>query len=211
MKFGVKYRGKEEDVPGKALNAAADKLSKINQVRLAQSASFEMRKYLTRVSDALHQRHGGAWPGGTTNTSLSKRSGKGLRSVKNFIVRIGDGGVVANIRLNNYMAFHERGGWIKARNGKYLTIPLRAALDARGVPLRARARDWPNSFIIKSRAGNLLIVHKVGDQIEPLYVLKKSVRIRARLGLRKELRTQRVEFRRAVFAEIRALAKGQKR
>ena len=51
------------------------------------------------------------------------------------------------------------------KNGKYLCIPLPAALDSSGLPLKSSPRDWPNTFCAKSKAGNLLIFQRRGTSI----------------------------------------------
>lgn len=72
---------------------------------------------------------------------------------------------------------HERGATIRPRRSKYLTIPLPAALTSAGVPKQASARDWPNTFVRKA----IIFQKLAGGQIQPLYVLKKQVRIPPRL------------------------------
>jgi hypothetical protein len=90
-----------------------------------------------------------------------------------------------------------------------LTIPLPAALDARGVPRKRSARDWDNTFVQKSRRGNLLIFQRRGREIVPLYALKPEVRVRARLGVRDELEAGVAGFvERAAAAMIQQLARG---
>lgn len=86
-----------------------------------------------------------------------------------------------------YAAIQEFGGTISAENGKYLCIPLPAALDSSGVPLKSSSRDWPNTFVKTSKAGNLLIFQRRGTSVIPLYVLKTSVVIPPRLGMKKTL------------------------
>lgn len=181
----------------------AERLSPRNKARLLQSAEQEMRKYMTRVSDELISRHSGPWPTGTTATTLSKRSGKGVRSIKNFMVKGTADGVEGVWRLTRTMSFHERGGVIRAKNARYLTIPLPAALDSRGVPLRVSAREWDNTFIQMSRNGNLIIFQNRGREIVPLYVLKRSVRVPPRLGMRQTLIDNRPEFRRQLTARVK--------
>lgn len=208
--FTTKYRGRDVPVPSKQINAAADKLSPRNRARLAVEVELEMRKYLHRVASALITRHSRKWSYTYRGPDLQRRSGKGLTSVKNFIVKREAEDVAGHMRLNFYMAVHEHGAIVRARRSQYLTIPLEAALDANGIPKKRSARDWRNTFIAKSRAGNLIIFHREGRRITPLYVLKKRVRIPARLGLRKELSRQRPEFRRNVLERIRELAKTQR-
>ena len=80
-----------------------------------------------------------------------------------------------------YAEAQERGGTIHAVRAKYLTIPLPAALTPAGV-LRKRARLWENTFFKKSKAGNLILFQKQSGKIIPLFLLKKSVTLKGRLG-----------------------------
>ena len=64
---------------------------------------------------------------------------------------------------------------------------LPAALNSHGTPRTKGPRDWQNTFVAKSKAGNLIIFQKRGSQIMPLYVLKTSVTIKPRLGMKKTL------------------------
>ena len=50
--------------------------------------------------------------------------------------------------------------------------------------VRGRARDFPDTFVRRSGAGNLLIFQAMGDgTVEPLFVLKSEVTIPARPAL----------------------------
>jgi hypothetical protein len=124
------------------------------------------------------------------------------------MVRSKPNGAEGFFRLNRYMAMHEKGGVIRAKTSNYLTIPLPAALNGNGTPRQLSARQWQGTFVARSRAGNLIIFQKRGRDIVPLYVLKKSIRIRARLGLKKTLQRLRPLFRRGMMQRIRELKKG---
>lgn len=211
MEFNMRYRGRVVENPSAVINRMAEKLSPRNLQRLAQTGEQEMRKYMTAVADDLIRRHSGPWPTGTTATTLSKRSGKGVRSIRNFMVRRRATEVEGIWRLTRYMSFHEKGGIIRARSARYLTVPLPAALNADGTPIHIRARDWPDTFVIMSRRNNLLIVQRRGRQIVPLYVLKKSVRIPPRLGMEKTIRQFGPTFRKNVQSRIRELLTLQQR
>lgn len=79
-----------------------------------------------------------------------------------------------------YAAIHEHGGVISPTRGRMLAIPLRAVLTPAGVA-RKSPREYMNTFIARSRAGNLIIFQKIArDSIIPLFVLKESVTIPAR-------------------------------
>ncbi len=80
------------------------------------------------------------------------------------------------------LSVHEDGAVIR-KKGKMLAIPLPAALDSRGRPLKRGPRAWRNTFVARSRKGNLLIFQKRGKDIIPLFVLKDQVKIPRRLGM----------------------------
>ena len=86
-----------------------------------------------------------------------------------------------------YAAQREYGGTITPVRSRYLTIPLDAALTGAGVARYPSARSVPGLFLIRSLAGNLLLVQKVPGGIQPMYVLKDSVTQRAQPYLRPAL------------------------
>ena len=157
----------------------------------ARVLSKELKDFLTQVAEALAGRHSGAWPGGTTANTLSKRSGDLTTAIINSVTvagttmktiegTIGAPGII-------YARIQEEGGTIKAKSGKFLCIPLPSALDGNGLPLKSSPRDWPNTFCARSRAGNLIIFQRRGTSIVPMYVLRESVTIPPRLGMKKTL------------------------
>ncbi len=175
--------------------------------------SRELRDFLITVTEALEQRHGAGWPGGTRAKTLSKRSGEMLQSIV-ASVRVSGSSfdtITGEIGGSRIARVQEFGATITPKRAKYLTIPLPAALDSRGVPLKKSARDWQNTFVARSKAGNLIIFQKRGAGIMPLYVLKTSVTIPPRLGMQDTLRTGIPYFvDRAMDAMVRAVvsAKG---
>lgn len=125
---------------------------------------------------------------------LNVRSGKLRQSIGSrvFANETGITGLVGSgVRTGKRMVYaniHETGGMISATKSKYLTIPLDAAKTAAGAPRKAKARDWPNTFILRTKGGELLIVQKNGKKgIIPLYILKKSVNIPKRRYLSRTL------------------------
>jgi hypothetical protein len=155
------------------------------------SLSKELRDFLDSMAELLAQVHGDPWPGGTTPKTLSVRSGSLIASIIASVKVEGDTfeSLRGYIGAGPWGTTHEYGAVIKAKNAKYLTIPLRAALDSRGLPLKAKARDWKNTFVAKTKNGNLVIFQKVGTTIVPLYVLRTSVTIPPRLNMQKTLET----------------------
>lgn len=129
---------------------------------------------------------GGTSPAGRFPGTLSKRSGKLLASLSKDRIKVAGGmrsEVAVSYTLTGIATVHERGATIRPKRAKYLTVPLPPALTSRGIPKKKSARDWRNTFVLKSKKGNLLIVQKRADGgITPLYVLKKSVTIPKRLA-----------------------------
>ena len=187
--INFEFRNQRFQDAEKGLRAFADAIKK-DWDGSAKALSVELRAFLDGVAKALAGRHSGAWPGGTGAQSLSKRSGVFVDSILKSVTVSGEtfeaiqGTIGAGVP---YAAIQEFGGTISPKNAKYLCIPLPAAMDGSGQPLRSSPRDWPNTFVKRSKAGNLLIFQKRGTSIVPLYVLKSSVVIPARLGLRKTL------------------------
>ena len=174
-----------------ALSAVAKALEEAPD-RAARQITKDLRAYLQLVANHIQQAHGKPWsPGLRDPINLHVRSGAGLASIMKSIA-VHSGGSLAGTYgkiSTGTMAIHETGGVIAASGGGYLTIPLPAALDSRGVPLKHSARDWPNTFTQRSRKGNLIIFQRrLGTrEIIPLYVLKHSVRIPARLRMEQTL------------------------
>lgn len=184
MELHFEFRNKRFRDAEKGLRVFVQELNK-DWDGAAKILSAELKNFLDSVAAALVQRHSGAWPGGTGTKTLSRRSGNLVASIEKS-VRI-TGTTFGNLEGHIAAAFpgvvHEFGATIRPKNGKYLTVPLPAALDSRGVPLKKSARDWANTFVARSKKGNLLIFQRRGSQIVPLYVLKTSVKIPARLGM----------------------------
>jgi len=174
----------------------------------------DLKGFLTAVAESLAQRHSGAWPGGTSPAgtepgTLSKRSGTMLQSVLDSVKVVGLrwDDLQGEIGGNFYARVHEYGATIKVKNAKWLTIPLPAACDSRGVPLKKKAKDWDKTFIKRSKAGNLIIFQKRGRQLVPLYVLKEEVVIPPRLGMKAALDVSIPYFvDRSVDRMVKALA-----
>lgn len=157
-----------------------------NLLPLAKSI---IRKYMTGVVKSVAQRVDGPYPGGTSPAgqfpgTLSKRSGSLLASLNpsRIVETENSKELTTAFTLTGIAAVHERGATIRAKNSQFLTIPLPRALDKRGVALKPNARAWKNTFVAKSKKGNLLIFLKERGGIVPLYALKKTVTIPKRLA-----------------------------
>jgi hypothetical protein len=90
----------------------------------------------------------------------------------NFGVVLGTGPDVGLSEVK-YASIQEHGGTIKPLRAKWLTIPVGGT--------KGKAANYPDSFFIKSKSGNLLLVERRGKRggLHPLFVLKKEVKIPA--------------------------------
>ena len=172
-----------------------------------KQASPLLLQSLRKVAAQMQAQHGSAWNGQVANSgpNLQSRSGGGLASIRDSIqVAAENGTLIAGSISGGALSFHEEGGTIRASGSGYLTIPLPAALDPRGVPIRERARDWDFTFVKRSRKGNLLIFRRIpgARELTPLYVLKTSVYIRPRLGMEPAVNAEMGYFENKLFEQI---------
>ena len=148
-----------------------------------------MLVFLRAISDQMRSRHSGAWPGGTGAKSLSRRTGALLRTIEKSVKVTGKFTGTGEVRGQIgspliYASTQEFGATIRPKRAQYLTVPLPAALNANGMMKLPKARDYPRTFVARSRRGNLIIFQKKGrGKIIPLFVLKRQVRIPPRLNL----------------------------
>lgn len=155
------------------------------------SVTREMRIALEDVYARLEKKHGRGWPTGgapfgTSPDRLSRRTGGGLRSIRDSIlVAPGDMESMGQISTGK-MTIHETGGTITPKRAKYLAMPMIQALDSRGVPRKSGPRAWRNTFVARSKRGNLIIFQKrTGGKVVPLYLLKRKAVMPRRLGMAK--------------------------
>lgn len=95
-------------------------------------------------------------------------------------VTVGTGIRERGLKTVKYARIHEKGGIIRPRKAKALTIPFRG--------VKGRARNYPGAFIIRSKGGKAFLVRRQGVGLEWLYTLKQSVRIPARRWLSRTVR-----------------------
>lgn len=72
-----------------------------------------------------------------------------------------------------YASHKQTGGMIKAKFKKCLTIPISPESRNKNVG------DFKDLFKIKSKTGNDILAQKDGDEIKPLFILRKSVKQKA--------------------------------
>lgn len=152
----------------------------------------ELESFTKTVGAALAKRHSSAWsagtrlPAGDRTGKLARRSGTLQQALQNLGTVEGSEieDLQVTLSIPEPYGIHEFGGRVRAKRAKYLTIPLPAALDSSGVPLKRKARDWQNTFVAKTKKGNLMIFQRRGKEVVPLYLLRKEVMIPQRLGLK---------------------------
>lgn len=176
----------------RALEQIADKIEDLNKTKLGRIVRHNMRVYLEYKADELAKRHGRPYPAGTTDTSLSRRSGRGVKSIKESVYVRGRGGnVEAGIGGVDYLFAHEGTSprVIRARNRKYLTIPIAYGLNPDGTPKRFSLRQWKKTKLVPLSSGDgflVLYIHTKRHKY-PIYVLKKSITLPPRFGMKNAL------------------------
>lgn len=162
----------------------------------ARTVSKNLKTFLTEVAQEIADRNSNPWPGGTTEKSVSKRSGRLVNAIVRSVKVSGTtlSTIEGTMGGPYYATIQEFGATITPKSADFLAIPLPAALDDKGLPIRRKPRDWDNTFVARTRRGNLVIFQKRLSQIVPLYVLKASVRIPPRLGMRRTLRENMPRF-----------------
>lgn len=86
-----------------------------------------------------------------------------------------------------YARKQEDGGWITAKPGGYLTIPLSDKAKTRSRNAKGARGVAPQTLILRSKKGNLIIFEKKGKRkpkLIPHYLLRKAVYLPARPFMR---------------------------
>ena len=163
-------------------------LHRLNKAALLDAGEKALEEFFTQVSEDMKAKHSRPYAPGAQNAGLQRRSGNALSALSRHSMTRSMSSVEGKMTLPFYLKQQEYGGILRAKSGGYIAVPLPAALNADGTPKRRRASDWGSSFVIKSKAGNLLIVQKSRAGLTPLYALKKFVRITPELGMLKSFR-----------------------
>lgn len=206
VELSVSYGNKRYRDAARGLHALAKSLNK-SMNDYAHVLSREMKTFIRDELDKLAERHSGPI---TTDTTLATRTGTLVKSLKTAgtvteAATIAD--VQAEIRLPGQYKVQEYGGTVKPKNG-YLFVPLPDALNPDGTPKKLNPRQWQDTFIRESKAGNLILFQRVGRKLIPLYALKSQVRVRPRLGLVSQVKADFPDFAdRALTALFDALTK----
>jgi hypothetical protein len=152
----------------------------------------ESVRELKRSASSMQKSGSGRKTGQLARSVGMKVSGKAEDEL-NVQVGTGIGGGITS----KYARIQDEGGTIKPKNKKYLAIPLPGT---KGVPA-----NFPDAFVIRSAAGNLLLVQRKWKKVrggensrqtgglELLFALKKEVRLPATFWFSGPMRT-RLEY-----------------
>lgn len=182
--IGFQVRGAER-VAANLARAAAD-AKQLPAQQLMRAGLLVQRELRARVSapgfsDQFWGRQGGV---GATMTGRSGKTRQRIVVGPVLQMPLPGGGSVGTIHVGSpdpHMALQETGGVIQGQ--QYLRIPTAAAQTAAGVDVNAgrSVRGLAGYFVIRTRTGNLWIVRDRGGRVvDFMYLLKRSVRIRAR-------------------------------
>lgn len=143
-------------------------------------AGRAMRKTMAGLQQEMVRRSGGGVGELKGRTGELKRSWR-FNVIGNTIMTLA--GMVESVGVK-YARLHEYGGTIKAKSGKWLTIPTAANKTPAGVMrMSARMVIQQGGFFAK----NVIFLKqgKAGKPV-PMFILKKQVTIPARLGFREQ-------------------------
>ena len=142
---------------------------------IASGVRYGLQEFLNDVVDRAKKK--------LTGEVLKVRSGWLRNSLYNEIEETGSQ-IIGRFGTRNiiYARIHKFGGLILPQRGQYLAIPLP------GVKLKPR--EYLNTFVAQSKAGNLMIFQKWqgrGKTMRPLFILKKYIMMPERSYLRSSL------------------------
>lgn len=141
---------------------------------------------------------------------LRRRTGHMASRIALPIVKTkGGASVTVQTRGVPYSFIHEYGGVIRPVKAKALTIPLRAALTPAGV-LKKTAREWKDTWLHITDDNAALICHETpsGD-VEPLFILKRKVVIKASAWANKAVNATLVDLDQEIEGLVDEGAKGK--
>ena len=203
--LGVAVRGSER-VSGK-LKAAGDDIKRGTEKSMRQ-ATLLVRGRLVQSMTAPERRDS-FWGKVGAATGLSVRSGKTRASLTpgTRVYRTGTTVVGVVGSREKHLRLHEDGGVVRGGSPKgYLRIPTAQAQTAAGVDRWAgrSSRDIPGAFLMKSKRGNLWVAVSRGGKLVLLYLLKKSVKMKARRVFARARDASREDVKRATADMVTA-------
>jgi len=155
MELTIRIGGEEKVI--KAVDETGDRARDLTQP-LADFGERMVRKISKRLSGPALKERTSRLKGSLTHEEMADTG------------EISAGGGPGEV---DYAAIHHYGGTIRPKKKKFLTIPFPGGPADKRVPLRAA--DFADTFVAKG-----IIFQKRGEDIVPLFILKKSVEIPAR-------------------------------
>lgn len=101
-----------------------------------------------------------------------------------------------------YARLQELGGTIRPKRAKWLTIPTEFAKTPAGV-VKGNARSFADTFPLFRPGRVPLIMQERGDQVVPLFILKKRVKIKGKHFISGGIEKMLPEIRKNIIYEIK--------
>ena len=178
------------EMDSEKLRQAFDKVPRLLNVSVKEG----LRKIGMDFENAMQERFrgqlSGPWKRNRGDT-LANRQGSLRRSIRTPVT----GSTLSNMRLRAtvgdaisapYARIQEEGGTVRPKKaGGFLTVPMPDNLTPTGRTKTQRPRSDPSIFVTRVK-GNAYLVRKSagGEGLEFLFLLKKQVKIKPRLGFK---------------------------
>lgn len=160
----------------------------------------QIAQLTTYMRQTLYDAMGAAVDDARATSSINSRKGTLFNSLRTGRRQKGTGTpstISVTFMFRPWMAIHETGGDIVPKNGKYLILPMPAAMRADGSMKRRNANGWRSygAFVLTSKSGKKYVVYrsKTTKQLVFLYHLVDKVTLKKRLDLRGAIMRQENE------------------
>lgn len=124
--------------------------------------------------------------------NLARRIFPKIRFSKKKAITVGSLNV--DLRQVPYGRIHEEGGVITPKRAQNLTIPFPG--------IRGFVRDFSDTFVQTSKAGNRIVFQNIGNEIRPLFTLKRQVKIPKRPYLAPAIQKHRSKLERELRRKL---------
>ncbi len=118
----------------------------------------------------------------------------------------------ATLTGQGYARLQEFGGVIRPVRARALTIPTALNVGADGLPKyksAAALRGLGRTILVTTKRGQFVIMVREGGEYRPMWILRQSVRIPARLGFYRAWRSRDAARRRQLRSSVAAAIKGR--
>lgn len=182
----------------KALERAMKALPKVTR----KSLRFRLDKIGDEFERRMDKRFtavlSGEFRANNTKNKLANRTGTLRATMAHKVRDVGKDltlrNTIGSAATRHYVHIQEKGGIIKPKRARALTIPLPDNLTAAGRPRFQKASEVEGLFLLKLN-GKAFLVRKApsGEGLEFLWILKSSVKIPARLGFVRTWRSKSMQ------------------